>query len=146
MVGLLTKKQVYIPLLIVFAVALIYWKVKKRTTDNTKKLTSEIPDDDSSTELTEYEKEQASDMADKLYKEIDGLGRWDVDIATEFAGYSDRMTVAVSNYFNERYYEQRHDTLYEWMSAEYFGWFNNKAGRVVEEIILPKFIRLGLNK
>jgi len=139
-------KQVLIVALIIFVLVYIWYQGKKSGEAGKPKQT-DIPIDifgSSGNVLVDGGKVRR--IATELHNDMDGFNiGHDDEIYTEFSTLSDSETTAVYNDFNERYFSEGEGTLTEWIQAEYFMGTVGFSWTIIDDVILPKLLRLNLN-
>lgn len=86
-------------------------------------------------DLTEEERREAEQLADKLYDQLSGWNFWyDKDVYEEFLKTTDRVFIATYNIFNDKYYSKKNRTLREWMEKEYSTILQYSLGKIMNTI------------
>jgi len=143
------KMWLIIAVTVVIIIAIVYFVGRKKGREARKDVLPEKV----TKGIDNTEARAAEEFADKLYQDMKGLNFWshDMDLWNAFLRTTDRIMIATSNYFNQKYGKSKTDTLYQWLKDEWNinfwgGAFKtSETWKIVRPQVLKRMEQLGLN-
>ena len=141
------KMWLIIIITVVIILAAVYYWGRKKGKEARK---DDLPEDVTKG-ITDKESIAAADFADRINSDLKGINLWshDMDLWNAFVNTTDRIIIATSNYFNQKY--GNGESLYKWIKDESAytiwggGWTAADTWKTKRQLVMERMEKLKLN-